>query len=158
MASPYVAPANSTTTTVNGSGLASEGDNKSASTSSITPTDVDVVVVGAGFSGLIAAHDLQQAGFKTVLLEAKDRIGGRSNSMALKSGPGIVELGATWINRTTQPNVYALAQRFGLQTAEQYTTGLEVFQGLDGQVLKMKDLETRMQTASTRFQTQFRFL
>ena len=157
MASSFAAIPNPTTP-VDGSAVVSEGDNEVAPISSITTTDVDVVVVGGGFSGLIAAYDLQQAGFKTVLLEAKDRIGGRSNSVALKSGLGIVELGATWINRTTQPSVYTLAQKFGLQTAEQYTTGLEVFQGLDGQVSKVEDLGTRLQTASARLQSQFRFL
>ena len=157
MASPFAATPNPTTP-IDGSALVSEGASKAASISSITTTDVDVVVVGGGFSGLIAAYDLQQAGFKTILLEAKNRIGGRSNSVALKSGPGIVELGATWINRTTQPSVYTLAQKFGLQTAEQYTTGLEVFQGLDGQVSKVEDLGTRLQTASARLQSQFRFL
>ena len=157
MASPFAATPHPTTP-IDGSALVSEGASKAASISSITTTDVDVVVVGGGFSGLIAAYDLQQAGFKTILLEAKNRIGGRSNSVALKSGPGIVELGATWINRTTQPSVYTLAQKFGLQTAEQYTTGLEVFQGLDGQVSKVEDLGTRLQTASARLQSQFRFL
>ena len=41
-------------------------------------------------------------------------------------------MGATWINQTTQPNVYALAEKFGLETFPQYTSGDSVFEGLDG--------------------------
>lgn len=82
------------------------------------PVDVDVVVVAGGHSGMTAARDLQLAGLKTVVLEARNVLGGRSRTISLESGPGIVELGATWINNSTQPNVYALTQEFGLKVAE----------------------------------------
>ncbi|KAF2167150.1 hypothetical protein M409DRAFT_66199 [Zasmidium cellare ATCC 36951] len=65
----------------------------------------DVVVVGAGFSGIQAAADLHEAGLKVLVLEAKSRIGGRP-------------LG--WINKTTQPKIYALTQKFGLEVYRQY--------------------------------------
>jgi monoamine oxidase len=102
----------------------------------VAPSKVDVVVVGGGFSGVQAAWDLQKAGLSCVLLEAKHRIGGRSRSQQLQSGPGIVELGATWINKKTQPKVYATAKRLGLDIVEQYTEGDEVWQFPDGQVLR----------------------
>ncbi|KAH8900745.1 putative mao-A [Thozetella sp. PMI_491] len=98
----------------------------------VPPVEVDVVIVGGGFSGLTAAYDAHQAGLKTVLLEAKHRVGDRSRSQALKSGPGFVEMGATWINKTTQPSIYALTRKFGLETSEQYTTGDVVFQDHNG--------------------------
>ncbi|KAJ5160464.1 uncharacterized protein N7482_007468 [Penicillium canariense] len=101
---------------------------------SAPPAEVDVVVVGGGFSGMAAASRCHDAGLSTVVLEAKSRIGGRSRSHHLDSGSGVVEMGATWINKTTQPEVYALTRRFGLETAEQYTEGDEVFQGVDGKV------------------------
>lgn len=94
--------------------------------------DVDVVVLGGGYSGLVSAHALQEAGLSTVLLEARDQVGGRSRTLALDSGPGVVEMGATWINNSTQPEVWKLTQRFGLETLEQYTEGDTVFQGVDG--------------------------
>jgi len=81
--------------------------------------NVDLVVVGAGFSGLQAAYDIHQAGLSCVVLEAKSRIGGRSYTASLKSEPSKIELGATWINEKTQPDVYALAKKFGLDFVEQ---------------------------------------
>ncbi|KAG9193451.1 monoamine oxidase [Alternaria panax] len=101
------------------------------------PTEVDVVVVGGGYSGLMSAYDLHQSGLKTVVLEAKNRIGGKSRSIQLQSGPGIVELGATWINNKTQPEVFKLTQRFGLETLEQYTDGDSIVQGADGSVQRL---------------------
>jgi monoamine oxidase len=100
------------------------------------PLNVDVVVVGGGFSGIQAAWDIQKAGLNCVLLEAKHRIGGRSRSEPLQSGPGTVELGATWVNKKTQPKVYETAKRLGLEFAEQYTDGIEIWQLADGTVLR----------------------
>ncbi|VUC21062.1 unnamed protein product [Clonostachys rosea] len=101
------------------------------------PIEVDVVVVGGGFSGLKSAYDLQQSGLSTVVLEAKAAIGGRSRSIHRQSGEGIIELGATWINNHTQPRVSALVDKFGLDTAVQYTTGESVFQGPDGEARRI---------------------
>lgn len=103
------------------------------------PTVVDVVVVGGGFSGLQAAYDLTNAGLNCVLLEAKHRIGGRSRSEKLRTGPGIIELGATWINKTTQPKIYELTQRFGLECVKQYEQGDSVLQTANGSVYRLKD-------------------
>lgn len=94
------------------------------------------MVVGAGFSGLVAAYEMQQAGFKTAVLEARNRVGGRIYSIPLRSGPGIVEMGATLINEMMQPNVFSLTQKFGLGTADQYTEGDAVFQSHDGKVVR----------------------
>lgn len=102
-------------------------------------TETDVIVVGGGYSGLAAAYDLHQAGIKSIVLEARHRIGGRSWSPKLKSGPGVVDLGATWINKKTQPTVYALTEKFRLETFAQYTTGVEVFEGVEGKPTKVQD-------------------
>lgn len=99
-------------------------------------TNVDVVVVGAGFSGTQAAHDVSTAGFNVVLLEATHRVGGRSKTKKLASGPGCVELGATWINQHTQPKIYATVQRLGLHTVQQYLDGEGVLQTLDGKTYR----------------------
>jgi len=104
------------------------------------PTKIDVVVVGGGFSGVQAAYDLHKSGLGVVLLEATHRIGGRSKTIKLASGPGYTELGATWINKTTQPKIYAHAQRLGLTLIEQYNPpdALGVFQKMDGVVARAK--------------------
>lgn len=43
----------------------------------LTPTSSNVVIIGAGISGLIAAHHLEEAGFSPTIIESEDRIGGR---------------------------------------------------------------------------------
>jgi monoamine oxidase len=117
------------------------GGERTAITNSfpVPASEVDVVVVGGGFSGLMAGYESFQAGLETVVLEARNRVGGRSYSSALKNGPGVIELGGTWINKTTQPVVYGLTKKFDLETEEQYTTGAEVFQGIDGTVSRVED-------------------
>lgn len=117
--------------------LIKEDEKDPSHTTSVMETDV--IVVGGGFSGMAAAYELKQAGIKTIVLEARHRVGGRSWSTKLKSGPGVVDLGATWINQTTQPNVYALAKEFGLETIEQYTTGKEVFEDVSGRPVAVVD-------------------
>ena len=92
-----------------------------------TIQDVDVVVVGAGLSGLQAAVDVQNAGFSCVVLEAKDRVGGKTLSTTVEHGPGVLDLGAAWINDRTQFKMYALFQKFGLEPIVQRMKGDEVF-------------------------------
>jgi monoamine oxidase len=55
----------------------------------------DCVVVGAGFSGLAAAAMLQEAGVDTVVLEARERVGGRAHTVRLEDGTSI-DLGGQW--------------------------------------------------------------
>lgn len=102
------------------------------------PIEVDVVVVGGGFSGLTSAYELHKAELSTVVLEAKDRLGGRSRSVKRRSGDGIIELGAGWINNHTQPEVFALTQEFGLDTLEQYNEGFSLYEGIDGRVIELE--------------------
>ena len=107
----------------------------------VAPIKVDVVVVGGGFSGLQAAYDVQKAGFQCMLLEAKSRIGGRSHTIQLASGKGLVELGAAFINKTTQPKIYALTQKFGLECVPQYKIGDSIWQLTDGVIHRVAGVE-----------------
>jgi monoamine oxidase len=106
-----------------------------------SPDDVDVAIVGGGFSGMASAYRLHKAGLKVVVLEATNKLGGRSRSHPLQAGPGLVELGATWINNLTQPSVSALTQDFGIELVEQYTNGYSRRQLLDGSTITEVDVE-----------------
>ena len=61
-----------------------------------SPSAVDVVVVGGGLAGLTAARRLRTSGLSVLALEAKDRIGGRVESVRLPNGI-VGDLGAQWI-------------------------------------------------------------
>jgi monoamine oxidase len=76
--------------------------------------DVDIVVMGAGFAGITAARDLQEAGARVVILEARDRIGGRTWYREIP-GTGIhAEYGGMFFSRETQPHLAAEIARYGV--------------------------------------------
>lgn len=74
----------------------------------------DVVVIGAGIAGLAAASKLQAAGREVVVLEARDRIGGRIFTDRTWNIP--VELGATWLHGTEDNPLMDLVQQCNLKT------------------------------------------
>jgi monoamine oxidase len=72
----------------------------------------DVIVIGAGFAGLIAARELSQRyNFNVLLLEARDRIGGRTWTAKVLGEE--VEMGGTWVH-WGQPHLYNELRRYGL--------------------------------------------
>ena len=81
----------------------------------------DVCVVGAGYSGLTAAWRLKQAGRSVVVLEARNRIGGRSLTARIKGG-GWIDLGGQWVG-PDQNAFYALIKEVGGETYKSYDTG-----------------------------------
>jgi monoamine oxidase len=83
--------------------------------------EADVVVVGAGLAGLTAARELTAAGASVVLLEARDRVGGRTLNEPLGDGQ-VVEVGGQWIG-PTQDRLAALAQAVGVETFPTYMDG-----------------------------------
>jgi monoamine oxidase len=94
---------------------------------------VDVIIIGAGLAGLAAATELQRAGRSFIILEARDRVGGKTWSQPLPNGEqGVVDVGAAWINSTNQSKMYALAKKYGAEILEQNTTGKCVLQDADG--------------------------
>jgi monoamine oxidase len=82
---------------------------------------VDVAVVGAGLAGLVAARDLRRAGRSVVVLEARDRVGGRLLNADLGDGK-VVEVGGQWAG-PTQQRLLALARELGVETFPTHVEG-----------------------------------
>ncbi|WP_036437122.1 flavin monoamine oxidase family protein [Mycobacterium sp. URHB0044] len=80
----------------------------------------DVVVVGAGFAGLSTARRLTQLGHDVVVLEGRDRVGGRSFTTTIAGAP--VDLGGTFVG-PTQDEVLKLAAELGCDTVPTYSKG-----------------------------------
>jgi monoamine oxidase len=83
----------------------------------------DVVVIGAGLSGLQAARRLQQMGVDVCVVEARDRVGGRT--LSVEHHGAVFEHGAQWIG-PTQARVNALVEELGIETFPQFNTGTKV--------------------------------
>jgi monoamine oxidase len=84
---------------------------------------VDVAVIGAGLSGLSAARRVRGAGRSVVVLEARDRAGGKMHTETV--GGHHADLGAHWIG-PTQDRVAALARELGVRTEPQRLEGRAV--------------------------------
>ena len=78
-------------------------------------TQVDVVVIGGGFAGTTAARECCKAGLRTVLLEARNRLGGRTFYSRFGDDP--VELGGAYIH-WFQPNIWSEVLHYGLPVIE----------------------------------------
>jgi polyamine oxidase len=87
-----------------------------------------VVVVGAGIAGLSAAQQLKAAGFEVVVLEARDRIGGRVHSITSSTGT-LLEEGATWIHGN-QAEFEAVVAGMNLPSVNSDFTKLTYFRNL----------------------------
>jgi monoamine oxidase len=85
----------------------------------------DAIVVGAGISGLTAARKLAAAGQSVIVLEARDRVGGRILNHDLGGGK-VTELGAQFVG-PTQDHILALAKEMGVDTFQAYDTGDNVY-------------------------------
>lgn len=80
----------------------------------------DVVVIGAGLAGLTAARELTRRGFDVVVLEGRDRVGGRTFSATLAGVP--VDRGASFVG-PTQDAVLKLAADLGCATTPTHNSG-----------------------------------
>uniref|UniRef100_A0A914WAQ0 Amine oxidase n=1 Tax=Plectus sambesii TaxID=2011161 RepID=A0A914WAQ0_9BILA len=94
--------------------------------------EYDVTVVGAGISGLAAAYELKkkQPDIRVVVLEARDRVGGRTYSVNMRAANQIIErfdLGGQWLH-SSQWQIVNLLAELGVPTFPQYAAGSRVTQ------------------------------
>ncbi|WP_439923270.1 flavin monoamine oxidase family protein [Nitrobacter sp. JJSN] len=78
------------------------------------PSTVDVAIVGAGAAGLGAADALKDSGLSVIVLEARDRLGGRAHTIV--PAPGIVfDLGCGWLHSADENSFVGIAQQLGIE-------------------------------------------
>jgi putrescine oxidase len=91
----------------------------------------DVVIVGAGAAGTTAANELKKAGLSVVVLEARDRVGGRLWTDVIDGA--MLEIGGQWVSPDQDALIETVAE-LGLETYSRYREGDSVYVGPDGTV------------------------
>jgi len=86
--------------------------------------EVDVAIIGAGLAGLTAARELREHQVRVCVIEARDRVGGRTLDRPIGGGH-VAEGGGQWTG-PTQTAVLGLARELGVETFESYTKGKTV--------------------------------
>src|SRR6266702_2360451 len=78
------------------------------------PSEVDIAIIGAGAAGLGAAHALKDSGLSVIVLEARDRVGGRAHT--IQAAPGITfDLGCGWLHSADQNTFVEIAERLNFE-------------------------------------------
>jgi monoamine oxidase len=90
-----------------------------------------VAVVGGGLAGLVAARDLSERGADVTVLEARDRLGGRTWTRPIAGTDVLAELGGTWFTTAGQPALAAEIARYGLRVARREPFDRVVWRGTD---------------------------
>jgi putrescine oxidase len=89
----------------------------------------DVVIIGAGAAGTTAANELKKAGLSVVVLEARDRVGGRLWTDVIDGA--MLEIGGQWVS-PDQDALKETIEELGLETYSRYRDGDSVYVGPDG--------------------------
>jgi monoamine oxidase len=78
------------------------------------PSEVDVAIIGAGAAGLGAARGLENSGLSLLVLEARDRVGGRGHT--IMAAPGITfDLGCGWLHSADQNSFVPIAEQLNFE-------------------------------------------
>ena len=99
---------------------------KDATTTELTR---DVAIIGAGPSGLTAAYRLQQAGHTVAVIEARERVGGRTWSNHINGA--FLEIGGQWVS-PDQTALISLISELGLKTFSRYRDGENLYRDPNG--------------------------
>ena len=99
-----------------------------------------VVIVGAGMAGLTAASALAREGVECLVLEARDRIGGRLHTVDLAGAP--IDMGGSWIHTPVGNPMSAFADQVGVERRDgNFTNEAVVFDQAVGRALSESELE-----------------
>jgi monoamine oxidase len=101
----------------------------------MTEREADVVIVGAGLAGLTAAREVQRQGASAIVLEARDRVGGRTLNEPIGDGK-VVEVGGQWIG-PGQDRIATLARELGVDTFPTHAKGRNLIE-LRGRVRRYR--------------------
>lgn len=96
----------------------------------MTPTEHgthDAIVIGAGITGLATASHITAAGYDVLILEARDRVGGRLLTVADADGRPTIDLGPSWF-WADETRVQALVRELDIRTHAQHIAGDALFQ------------------------------
>src|SRR6266851_3043133 len=78
------------------------------------PSTIDVAIIGAGAAGLGAAHALKNSGLSAIVLEARDRVGGRAHTIL--AAPNILfDLGCGWLHSADQNSFVQIAEQLDFE-------------------------------------------
>jgi monoamine oxidase len=103
--------------------------------------EADVIVVGAGLAGLVAARQLRAARRDVLVLEARDRVGGRTANASIGAGK-VTEMGGQWVG-PTQDRLLGLARDLRIETFPTYYEGRNLLE-LGGKVRRYKGTIPRL--------------
>ncbi len=78
------------------------------------PCDIDVAIIGGGAAGIAAARTLENSNLSVLILEARDRLGGRGHTITV--GDGIpFDLGCGWLHSADENNFVPIAEQLGFE-------------------------------------------
>jgi monoamine oxidase len=99
------------------------------------PPEDSVIVIGAGIAGLAAAHELKRYKMNVIVLEARDRVGGRIHTDRSWKAP--IDLGASWIHGVRKNPIAHLVKKFNLKTKDTDYEAQEIYD--QGKALSKKE-------------------
>jgi monoamine oxidase len=111
----------------------------------LRPREADVLIIGAGIAGLVAARNLVRAGLEPLVLEARDRVGGRVANEPVGDGK-VTEMGGEWTDPSNE-QTRGIADELGLEFFETHSRGANLLE-LTGGVRRYRGTIPRLGPAA----------